>query len=334
MFTFRKNISLIVSYILFVVFLSVPLKGNSRLEQIKTMEQEIQSLRKTLVDLESRLTSSDSKGTELANKLQTAINERRAVVLASRARSAMIEIDPSAKEEYKRGYMLLANGKIEEAQRAFEYFAKNNVGDSYVVNARYWLGEIKYYNGDYEGANVEFIYVYRNSTNQYYKPYALYRVLELFSELQRKQDTCKVADVLHARYSDRFFDFESENIKKITAENGCNTNIKPKQAPVQEELQESNPFGKDTKIIPEAPTSLDEVFTEQDKQVLQEKLGDAAKPELKEVQTPDIEGDDINQSIKSNNLYNMKSPEQTTDSATENKSFESKSIEGGSYSYE
>ncbi len=324
-------------FIVFFAVFSLPLKANSRLEQIKTMETEIQSLRKTLVDLESRLTTSDSKGTELANKLQTAIDERKIVVLASRARSAMLEIDRHAKQEYKRAYLLLANGKVSESQKAFEDFIQNNMGESHVVNAKYWLGEIKYYLGDYQQSNQDFIYVYRNSTNDYYRSYALYRVLEVFSELQKSEDVCKVATVLNDKYSDKFFSFEIENINAISQKHSCNITLANEEV---KGIDKQNPFARDSKILPSSPSSLEDTLTEQDKEILQNTLEsnqnqdssgavmegnnpdrevNKAKPntrDIQEIKTPDVSKDHVNKNIKGNSLYNMKGGESSTNTNT------------------
>ncbi len=343
-----KKVILTNIFIIVFAVLSLPLSANSRLEQIKTMEKEIQSLRTTLVDLESRLTTSDSKGADLANKLQTAIDERKIVVLASRARSAMLEIDRHAKQEYKRAYLLLANGKVAESQKAFEDFIQNNMGESHIVNAKYWLGEIKYYLGEYQQSNQDFIYVYRNSTNDFYRSYALYRVLEVFSELNKSEDVCKVATVLKDKYSDNFFSFEIANINSISEKHKCNIVLSNEEV---KGIDKQNPFARDSKILPSSPSSLEDTLTEQDKQILQDTLNDqngqdaegsdsvmdgsnqnnTARPlnpnarSIEEIKIPDISQDHVNKNIQSNSLYNMRGGEDSN-TATPSEEFSPDSI--------
>lgn len=91
---------------------------------------------------------------------------------------------------YESAYSLLKNGNNKGAQEAFDAFIIQYGSDPLAHNARYWLGETFYVQGDYEPAARIFAEAYQKDPNGVKSADNLLKLGLSLSGLGRKDDAC------------------------------------------------------------------------------------------------------------------------------------------------
>jgi len=96
-------------------------------------------------------------------------------------------------EQYDYAFGLLRQADYDGAQQALQSFIAQNAGHPYVANAKYWLGETYYVQGDYDQAAQAFAVAYRDHVNG---PKSADSLLKLGLSLSYKGDKTRACAVL------------------------------------------------------------------------------------------------------------------------------------------
>jgi tol-pal system protein YbgF len=125
---------------------------------------------------------------------------------AQEARAAPAAATP--REQYSAGFDLMQKGRNAEARSAFEGFLKRNPDNALAPNARYWLGETYYAEGDYSDAATTFLDGYEKNKTGPKAPETLLKLGLSLSKLDKKREACATFKEL-----DRAFPNASDAVK-------------------------------------------------------------------------------------------------------------------------
>jgi tol-pal system protein YbgF len=107
---------------------------------------------------------------------------------------------PDAKDTYAHAHKLLLDGDYPGAAAAFQDFI-DRFGDSpSAPSARYWLGEVKYIQSDYDGAAQALFAAIRGWPQTTWAPDAMIKLSLALVELGKPQDACRTLVELDRHY--------------------------------------------------------------------------------------------------------------------------------------
>lgn len=132
--------------------------------QVNTMGDDVRSLKDAIADLSARLERMDAKMTDLKNQLQIIQNPPAAPgapgTSGPTATGAPAQSGPppgmSADKSYTDAVRDLNSGKTDLAYSEFQQYLQYFPNTELAANAQYYLGEINYNRGDYNGAITAF----------------------------------------------------------------------------------------------------------------------------------------------------------------------------------
>jgi tol-pal system protein YbgF len=132
--------------------------------QVNTMGDDVRSLKDAIADLSARLERMDAKMTDLKNQLQIIQNPPAAPgapgISGPTATGAPAQSGPppgmSADKSYTDAVRDLNSGKTDLAYSEFQQYLQYFPNTELAANAQYYLGEINYNRGDYNGAITAF----------------------------------------------------------------------------------------------------------------------------------------------------------------------------------
>jgi tol-pal system protein YbgF len=143
-----------------------PVNGMS--SKVEAMGDDVRSLKDALADLSSRLERMDAKMTDLKNQLQIIQNPPAAPGAAApgsaptgspsgpggpaSGQAGAPPVGMSANDSYTAAVRDLQTGKTELAYSEFSQYLQFFPNTELAANAQYYLGEINYNRGDYNGA--------------------------------------------------------------------------------------------------------------------------------------------------------------------------------------
>ncbi|MDQ2775946.1 MAG: tol-pal system protein YbgF [Acidobacteriota bacterium] len=132
--------------------------------KVDTMTDDVRSLKEALNDLSARLERMDAKMTDLKNQMQIIQNPPSAPgaagapgsaapgTLGAPGQSSAPPPGMSADKSYSDARRDLQSGNLDLAGQEFQQYLTYFPNTEYAVNAQYYLGEIAYNKGDYDGA--------------------------------------------------------------------------------------------------------------------------------------------------------------------------------------
>lgn len=132
--------------------------------KVDTMTDDVRSLKESLNDLSARLERMDAKMTDLKNQMQIIQNPPSAPgaagapgsaapgTLGAPGQSSAPPPGMSADKSYSDARRDLQSGNLDLAGQEFQQYLTYFPNTEYAVNAQYYLGEIAYNKGDYDGA--------------------------------------------------------------------------------------------------------------------------------------------------------------------------------------
>jgi tol-pal system protein YbgF len=139
-----------------------PVSGLS--SKVDTMSDDVRSLKEALNDLSARLERMDAKMTDLKNQMQIiqspppapgatgAPGSTAPGTLGASGQSSNPPPGMSADKSYSDARRDLQSGNLDLAGQEFQQYLTYFPNTEYAVNAQYYLGEIAYNKGDYDGA--------------------------------------------------------------------------------------------------------------------------------------------------------------------------------------
>jgi tol-pal system protein YbgF len=110
--------------------------------------------------------------------------------------------DSAILAEYRQAYDLYQQGRAQDAQDAFEEFARNHPRHPYADNARYWVGECLYDRRDWAGARREFLRVINEHPDGNKVPDAMVKVGLSSQRLQQVEEARTMYDAVLLTYPD------------------------------------------------------------------------------------------------------------------------------------
>jgi tol-pal system protein YbgF len=116
------------------------------------------------------------------------------------------------REQYSTGFDLMQKGRNAEARIAFESFLKRHPDNALAPNARYWLGETYYAEGDYTDAATTFLDGYEKNKTGPKAPETLLKLGLSLSKLDKKREACATFQEL-----DRAFPNAPDSVKGPSA---------------------------------------------------------------------------------------------------------------------
>lgn len=103
-------------------------------------------------------------------------------------------------EQYEYAYSLLAQGKYDAAEAAFQSFLAQHSKDDLAGNANYWLAQSLYVRGHYERAAKSFLEGYQAYPTSSKAPDYLLKIGMSLTKIDQKQDACAVFQELQTRF--------------------------------------------------------------------------------------------------------------------------------------
>lgn len=103
-------------------------------------------------------------------------------------------------QQYEYAYSLLAQGKYEAAEAAFQAFLSQHAKDDLAGNANYWLAQSYYVRGQYEKAAKSFLEGYQAYPTSPKGPDYLLKIGMSLAKIDQKQDACAVFQELQSRF--------------------------------------------------------------------------------------------------------------------------------------
>ncbi|GAB6042393.1 tol-pal system protein YbgF [Endothiovibrio diazotrophicus] len=128
--------------------------------------------------------------------------------------------EATVKEDYSRSMALYRNGQFERARSAFEHFLARHPGTAYSDNARYWIGETYYSQGDYRTALTAFRQVVTHHPDEPKAPDALFKIALCNRKLGRSEGYRNTLIGLRARYPQTAVSIRAE--RRLAAIGGSN----------------------------------------------------------------------------------------------------------------
>jgi tol-pal system protein YbgF len=133
--------------------------------KVDTMANDLQALQAAISDLSARLERIDAKMTDLKNQMQIIQNPPAAPGAVGAPGTGAPGMQPqtsapppgmSADQTYTSALRDLQTGKSDLAQQEFQQYLQYFPQTELAANAQYYLGEIAYNRGDYQGAVTAF----------------------------------------------------------------------------------------------------------------------------------------------------------------------------------
>lgn len=116
------------------------------------------------------------------------------------------------RQQYAAGFDLLQKGRPAEARAAFETFLSRYPNDPLAANARYWLGETYYKEGNFAQAATAFLDGYEKDKTSSKSPETLLMLGLSLSRLDKKREACATFGEL-----DRAFPNAPDTVKEPAA---------------------------------------------------------------------------------------------------------------------
>ena len=128
-----------------------------------------------------------------------------------------IEVSPpvpedtrSPQEQYDDAYGLLQQFRAEEAEVAFRAFVEQNPGHELVANARYWLGETLYSQGEFEEAARVFYQSFDEAPQAAKAPENFLKLGMSLARMDQTEEACVVLGALGERFPDANVDVRTQ----------------------------------------------------------------------------------------------------------------------------
>jgi tol-pal system protein YbgF len=149
--------------------------------QIEVLTGELRNLRGEFDQLQRDLERARNQQRDQYVDLDTRLRAAEAALTAAQA-----GVTPGGPEaEYQAAFVLLKDGKYDEAAAALRDFVARNPGHELAPNAMYWLGEAHYVRRDYPAALAAFEGLLKDYPGNRKTPDALLKVGYCQVELQR-----------------------------------------------------------------------------------------------------------------------------------------------------
>lgn len=107
---------------------------------------------------------------------------------------------PTPREQYEAAYALLAQFRIAEAETAWLAFLAAHPEHELATNARYWLGETHYADGDYREAALTFFEGYEDAPEGKKAPDNLLKLAMSLARMEQTQEACAALVELDLRF--------------------------------------------------------------------------------------------------------------------------------------
>ncbi len=133
--------------------------------KVESMASDLQAVQAALSDLSARLERMDAKMTDLKNQMQIiqspppapgAVTPGSGGQGGPQGQTAAPPAGMSADQSYTTALRDLQTGKTDLAQQEFQQYLQYFPNTELAANAQYYLGEIAYNHGDYQGAVAAF----------------------------------------------------------------------------------------------------------------------------------------------------------------------------------
>ncbi len=175
-------------------------------EQNFRIEQLAQRLDRLVADVDDRLLRLESGGAAATDP--AADSGATADAAPGAAGESEVAANPSgaalptgtAQEQYDHAFGLLSRTRYDEAAGAFGAFLEQHPEDALAGNAKYWLGETYYVQGQYADAAVTFAEGYQAYPESPKAPDNLLKLGKSLSALGQSEDACGTFDELIKRY--------------------------------------------------------------------------------------------------------------------------------------
>jgi tol-pal system protein YbgF len=168
-------------------------------ERLTKIDQDIDALRKQLLDVsisleakEDKLKTVLGKLDELESQMRTYWEETKAELRAVKKGRDQVQSTPkgpAGEDQYKDAFDLLQKGSYQESIVRFSDFVKGAPDNPLVPNAYYWMGEANMSLKDYEKAIVDFQEVIDKYPSSDKASRSLLRQAEAFSVLGDKKSS-------------------------------------------------------------------------------------------------------------------------------------------------
>ncbi len=173
-------------------------------EQSFRMNKLSQQLDALITDVDRRLQRFEGGGAALAADGQPGVLgsvDPNAVAAVQSRESAGAAAAGSPQAQYDSAFRLLSQTKYQEASRAFGAFLEQHGDHQLAGNAKYWLGETYYVQGQYTEAAVTFAEGFQEYPDSVKAPDNLLKLGKSLAALDQTEDACGTFGELIKRYT-------------------------------------------------------------------------------------------------------------------------------------
>ncbi|MFV9880993.1 MAG: tol-pal system protein YbgF [Rickettsiales endosymbiont of Dermacentor nuttalli] len=127
--------------------------------------------------------------------------------------SSKNSFDDSMEDDFKKAFTLLKTARKGEAIMYFKQFIKNHPHTDLTPEAYYWLGEIYFFNKDFENASINFLHNYKLAPKGEKVMDSMLKLSISLQHLQKTKDACLILSKLIKDFPSKPIDIKNKTLQ-------------------------------------------------------------------------------------------------------------------------